>query len=161
MPTPPRHPCEFFRKTPLTHRLPSRACLPSPYDSLLPSRARLSWPYGPFSPSPARLSLPYRTLVHLTLKVTVAAFTSAGLKVLGRSCIRNGGTAAAQACVFDLVCGAARRVDTVGVFVWYLCAAASEDGSKLNTYFTRITRYNLSQCGASNAVQPVMRCNLS
>ena len=41
-------------------------------------------------------------------KVTVASFTASGLKVLGRGCARGGGTAAAEACVYDRVCRVAR-----------------------------------------------------
>ncbi|CAM9627860.1 unnamed protein product, partial [Ectocarpus fasciculatus] len=43
------------------------------------------------------------------LKVTVASFTTSGLTVLGRGCSKGGGTAAAEACVYDRVCRVARE----------------------------------------------------
>lgn len=46
--------------------------------------------------------------------MTVASFTAAGLKVLGRGCARGGGTAAAEACLYDRVCSVARRVSGAG-----------------------------------------------
>ncbi|CAM9786969.1 unnamed protein product [Ectocarpus sp. 4 AP-2014] len=43
------------------------------------------------------------------LKVTVASFTTSGLTVLGRGCSKGGGTAAAEACVYDRVYRRARE----------------------------------------------------
>ncbi|CAM9291559.1 unnamed protein product [Scytosiphon promiscuus] len=43
------------------------------------------------------------------LKVTVASFTEAGVQILGRGCAKRGGTAAAEACVYDRICRTARQ----------------------------------------------------
>ncbi|CAN0010811.1 unnamed protein product, partial [Hapterophycus canaliculatus] len=42
-------------------------------------------------------------------KVTVASFNEAGLQVLGRGCAKKGGTAAAEARMYDRICRTARR----------------------------------------------------
>eukprot|EP00903_Cladosiphon_okamuranus_P006417 g6281.t1 len=50
------------------------------------------------------LKVAFVDIGHSCTQVTVASFTASGLKVLGRGCARGGGTAAAEACVYDRVC---------------------------------------------------------
>lgn len=57
----------------------------------------------------------------------MASFTDAGLRVLGRGCSRDGGTAAAEASLYRRVCGVARRVRRV-----ILCYEDSARASALN-----------------------------
>eukprot|EP00752_Nemacystus_decipiens_P014332 g12751.t1 len=50
------------------------------------------------------LKVAFVDIGHSCTQVTVASFTASGLRVLGRGCARGGGTAAAEACVYDRVC---------------------------------------------------------